>query len=90
MARWKATSAARNIKTHNQRERLSSESQRRRGSGSHGTSTSGVQGGAHFYDVMMARFCYNAIIEYDHDESAKELARIGLLALEEQEKKLGD
>ena len=88
MARWKATSEARNIKTHNQRERLSSESQRKRGSGSHGTATAGVQGGTQFYNVVTARFCYNAIIEYDHDEGAKELARTNLLELEEQERML--
>ena len=88
MARWKATSEARNIKTHNQRERLSSESQRKRGSSSHGTSTTGVQGGTQFYNIVMARMCYNAIIDCGHDEGAKELARTNLLELEEQEKML--
>ena len=47
-----------------------------------------MQGGTQFYNVVTARFCYNAIIQYDHDEGAKELARIGLLPLEEQEMKL--
>jgi hypothetical protein len=88
VARWKATSEARNIKTHNQRERLSSELQRKRGSSSHGTPTSVVQGGTQFYNIVTARTCYDAIIECDHDEGARELARIGLLVLEEQEKKL--
>ena len=45
-----------------------------------------MQGGTQFYNIVTARFCYNAMIQYDHDESAKELARTNLLELDEQEK----
>ena len=89
MARWKATSAARNTKTYHQIERQSSESQRKRGSSSHGTLTAVVQGGTQFYNIVTARTCYNAIIECDHDVDARELALISLLEMEEQEKRLG-
>ena len=47
-----------------------------------------MQGGTQFYNIVTARFCYNAMIEYDHDEGAKELARTNLLELEEQERRL--
>ena len=47
-----------------------------------------MQGGTQFYDIATARFCYNAMIEYDHDEGAKVLARNNLLELDEQERRL--
>ena len=47
-----------------------------------------MQGGTQFYNIVTARFYYNAVIVYDHDEDAKELARTNLLELDEQERRL--